>query len=107
VQAFGPISGAGVDHVLSNNHDRFSFKNGSFIVIHHPSSDLQSNDRKNCVFEQTEQGRYEIGQGTGAYRNVHGNGVYNVQVLGQGCVQNKPPTQFSVVILASGPITLG
>ena len=107
VQAFGPISGTGKDVQLNNNHDRFTFKNGSFIVTHHASSDLQSQDRKNCVFVQTEQGRYQIGQGTGAYKNVHGNGVYNFQVIGQGCDQNKPPAEGSIVIMAAGPITLG
>ncbi len=107
VQAFGPISGVGTDIQLGNNHDRFEFSNGSFIVTHHGSSDLHSVDRKNCVFVQTEQGRYELGQGTGAFKNLHGNGTYDYQVIGQGCAQTGPPQQFSVVIEAAGPLTLG
>ncbi len=107
LQAFGPISGVGTRTQIDAHHDRFSFKNGSFIATHNASSDLQSNDRKNCVFVETEQGRYELSQGTGAYKNVHGNGTYNYQAIGQGCSQTKPPQQFSVVLFAAGPLSVG
>jgi len=37
----------------------------------------------------------ELGQGTGAFQNVHGNGAYKLQVIGQGCDEHEPPQQFN------------
>jgi hypothetical protein len=107
IQMFGPITGTGIDRTVTDNQDKATFKNGTFLIDHFKTSSTHNNDAKNCVFDYLEQGRYTVHGGTGAYKNVHGKGTYNLEVLGQGCDEKKPPKEFSIVVHAAGPLSVG
>ena len=106
VVAAGPISATGTDIVLGRHRDNFVFPNGTLTVRHEPLTHSQKFDRRSCTFTFTETGTYVITRGTGAYVHVTGSGRYKVSVLFQGCDQSQPPTSFSLVIQAHGPLTL-
>jgi hypothetical protein len=106
VSASGPIHALGVDHVLAHNKDIFVFPKGSINVTHRRTSGTQHFDKANCTAQITEQGTYKITGGAKAYAKASGNGTYSVVGYFVGCNPKKPPTTFSLVIQAAGPIHL-
>ena len=107
VVAAGPISATGTDVQLGTHRDNFVFPDGTLKVRHQRLTERQTFDSRTCVGTVSETGTYVITRGTGAYVHVTGSGRYKVSVLFQGCDQSQPPTSFSLVIQAHGPLTLG
>ncbi len=104
--ALGPISGHGRDVVVNDTTDRFVFANGAITVVHHKTHDHSSQDPSTCVFQYDEQGSYTVTGGSGAYSHARGSGTYALEVLGQGCHDNEPPSAFALTLHASGPLTI-
>jgi hypothetical protein len=106
VVAAGLISATGTDIVESNHRDRFSFPQGDVIVKHWATSSHESFDPATCVGTFSERGTYTVVRGSNAYRGASGSGRYKVFAIFQGCDPNQPPTSFSLVVQAHGPLTL-
>ena len=104
LSATGPIHELGKDVQLRNNMDRFVFDQGSLLIRHTRTSGTEQSDPKTCTFRFTEQGTYRVVSGTGAYKDATGNGTYQLRGIGIGCDHNKPPTTFSVILNAAGPL---
>ena len=107
VAATGPIHALGKDTVLGNNKDKFAFPKGALIVQHTRTAGTSTFDKVTCLNTFTEQGTYKVLSGTGAYVHVSGHGTYSVTGYAIGCSQKKPPSTFSLVIKAAGPLSLG
>ena len=107
ITAAGPISATGTDMKLGAHRDNFVFPAGTLTVRHEPQTTSQKFDSRTCVGTFTETGTYDISNGTGAYKHVTGSGRYKVSGVIQGCDPNAPPTVFTVIIQAHGPIFLG
>jgi hypothetical protein len=107
VVAAGPISATGTDEVLTNHKDNFVFPDGTIQVRHFPTTTKETYDGTTCVGTYSETGNYVIAKGTGAYARATGSGRYKVKAFFQGCDQTQPPTSFSQVIQAQGPLSLG
>ena len=112
VIAHGVFTGAAVDHVLSNNVDRFVFPNGAIRVHHSNGKGPQSFNPKTCLLTVNQHGTFLITHGTGKYAGISGHGTYQLSILAIGarshgkCSQSKPPVAFHQVINASGPVSL-
>ena len=106
VVAAGPISATGTDVVLARHRDSFVFPDGTLTVRHEPLTTSQTFDGRTCTFTFSETGTYVIAKGTGAYARATGSGRYKVSGVVQGCDRSQPPTSFSLVIQAHGPLTL-
>jgi hypothetical protein len=104
VAATGPIDAHGRDVVLTNNKDRFVFPKGAVIVVHKVTKMSQSQDPGSCSASFTQQGTYTVVSGTGAYAKAHGSGTFTVTGFFIGC--GKTPAAASVIIKASGPLSL-
>jgi hypothetical protein len=107
VVAAGPISATGIDTQTGRHRDDFVFPDGTLKVRHQPTTTSQTFDGRTCVGTFTETGNYVIARGTGAYAHATGSGRYKVSGVFQGCDQSQPPTSFSLIIQAHGPLTLG
>src|ERR1700709_2537834 len=107
VSATGPIHALGQDHPIGNtNRDRIVFPAGTLIIRHDRTSGTNSAfDKKTCTFRFTEQGTYRVLSGTRAYSHVSGHGPYQLSGVGIGCDPNKPPSTFSLIIRAAGPLS--
>lgn len=105
VSATGPIHALGTDVQLTNNRDRITFPHGTVLFSHQQKSGSQHFDKQTCTGRFTERGVYRIISGTGAYSHVKGNGTYSLSGIFIGCNQNKPPTEFSLIINAAGPLS--
>jgi len=92
---------------LGRHRDDFVFPDGTLHIRHQEISQHQKFDADTCVGRFWEKGTYAVTGGTGAYENVSGSGRYTVTGVIQGCDRHQPPTSFSVVIQAQGPLTLG
>jgi hypothetical protein len=103
----GPIHALGVDTQLPNNRDRFTFKAGTLLIKHTPTSSSDSFDKVTCTDQFTEHGIYNIVSGTGAYAHATGFGTYQTTGVIIGCNPKKPPTAISVIVHAAGPLKLG
>ncbi len=106
VSATGPVHALGTDLTVSATRDRFTFPAGSMAVAHARTAGHQSYDRKTCTARFSEQGTYRVVSGTGAYAHASGHGTYWVTGVAIGCDPTAPPTAFSVVVRAAGPLTL-
>jgi hypothetical protein len=112
VIAYGVFTGAAVDHIVSNNVDRFVFSNGTIRVHHSNGTGPQSFNPKTCLLTVNQHGTYLITHGTGKYAGISGHGTYHLSILAIGarshgkCSQSKPPVAFHQVINASGPVSL-
>ena len=106
VVAAGPISATGTDTVLARHRDSFVFPDGTLTVRHEPLTQKQTFDSRTCVGTFAETGTYVITRGTGDYTHVTGSGTYKVNGVIQGCDRSAPPTSYSVIIQAHGPLTL-
>jgi len=104
IVANGPIHAQGSDTVIDATHDTFVFPDGSVNVTHTPKHTRDFSDPVTCLFREHERGRYRITGGTGAYADASGHGHYTADVTAVGCDQNAPPTVFTLVIRAQGPI---
>jgi hypothetical protein len=107
ISATGPIHALGKDTPGSNNKDTFAFPKGALIVQHSRTAGTQNFDKATCLGTFTEQGVYKVLSGTGAYAHATGHGTYSLAGYAFGCSQNKPPSTFSLVIKAAGPLSLG
>ena len=101
VVAAGPISATGTStkHVLT-------FPAGTVNVKPTTITKSQTFDSRTCTFTFSATGVYVITGGTGAYAHVSGSGHFKLFADGTGCDRTKPPTSFSQVIQAQGPLTL-
>lgn len=112
VIAYGVFTGAGVDHQISNNVDRFVFPNGNIRVHHSNGKGPQTFNPKTCLLTINQHGTYLITHGTGKFAGITGHGVYHLSIIAIGarshgkCSQTKPPVAFHQVINASGPVSL-
>ena len=104
--ATGPIHALGVDTPLPNNRDRLSFKAGTLLVKHVPTSSSDSFDNVTCTDQFTEHGIYHVVSGTGAYAHATGYGTYTTTGVIIGCNHNQPPTALSIIVRAAGPLNL-
>ena len=112
VIAYGVFTGAGVDHQVSNNVDRFVFSNGTIRVHHSNGKGQQSFNPKTCLLTVNEHGTFLLTHGTGKYAGISGHGTYHLSVLAIGarshgkCSQTKPPVAYHQVINARGLVSL-
>lgn len=106
VVAAGPISATGTDVQVGRHRDNFVFPHGTLTIRHEATTTSQTYDGRTCVGTHSETGTYVIAKGTGAYAHATGSGRYKVSVIFQGCDQSQPPTSFSLVVQAHGPLTL-
>jgi hypothetical protein len=105
IVASGPISATGTDTVLGTHRDNFVFPHGTLTIRHERLTQKQTFDSRTCVGTFVETGTYVVARGTGDYAHATGSGTYKVNGIFQGCDQNAPPTSYSVVIQAHGPLT--
>lgn len=106
VAASGPIHALGKDKPIGNsNRDLLSFPAGTLTLRHSRTSGTESVDKKTCTDQFTEQGTYQVLSGTGAYAHASGHGTYQLSGVIVGCDHTKPPTGFSIIIRAAGPLT--
>lgn len=112
VIAYGVVTGAAVDHVVSNSVDKFVFPNGTIRVHHSAGTGPQSLNPKTCLLRINQHGTYRIIAGTGKFAGISGHGTYRLSILAIAarsagkCSQSKPPVAFHEVINASGPVSL-
>jgi hypothetical protein len=106
VSATGPIHALGKDTpIINTNKDRIAFPKGSLLIRHQRTSGTESFDPTTCTGRFTEQGTFRVLSGTGAYVHATGYGTYQLAGVGIGCDQNKPPSTFSLIINAAGPLS--
>jgi hypothetical protein len=106
VVAAGPISATGTDVQSGRHRDDFVFPDGTLTVRHEPLTQRQTYDGRTCTGTFSETGTYVVAKGTGAYAHATGSGRYKVSGVFAGCDPSQPPTAYSVVIQAHGPLTL-
>jgi hypothetical protein len=105
VIAQGPVHARGKDIQVSQHKDRLVFPDGNLIIRHsRVGKPVNSFDPTTCYGRHRERGTYRVVRGTGAYSGAHGRGIYELHARVVGCVQNKPPRLFELVINASGPL---
>jgi hypothetical protein len=102
VVAAGPISATG-----TSSHRVLTFPDGTVKVRPTTLTKSQTFDSRTCTFTFSSTGVYVIVGGTGAYAHVSGSGHFKQFAVGTGCDPKAPPTSFSEVIQAHGPLTLG
>jgi hypothetical protein len=106
VVAAGPISAVGTDVQVGRHRDDFVFPDGTLTIRHETLTHSEKLDARTCVYSFSETGTYVIAKGTGAYGHVTGSGRFKVSGVIQGCDHGQPPTSFSLIIQAHGPVTL-
>ncbi len=103
ISAIGPIHAHGRDVQLTSTKDRFVFPAGAIIVVHKATKNSQSFDPGSCLARFTQQGKYQVISGTGAYAKVAGSGTFTVTGYFIGC--GKTAAASSVIIQAGGPLS--
>jgi hypothetical protein len=107
VSATGPIHALGRDTPIPNtNKDHIVFPAGSITIRHDRTSGTEQFDHRTCTGRFTEQGTYRVLSGSGAYAHATGHGTYSLSGVAIGCSQKQPPSTFSLIISAAGPLNL-
>jgi hypothetical protein len=110
VVAYGVFNASGIDRVISNSKDVFTFPGGSFLVTHKVTRNRQHFSKATCSGTVFQRGVYTLSRGRGKYAGIGGHGRFRVHVLlvtrhtAHGC--SKKPIAVQTLIQAQGPVTL-
>ncbi len=109
VIASGTVFAVGESIPIDEDHDRFVFPNGSFLVTHPETSNDERFNEVACLGTATFAGTYTLSQGTGAYAGISGSGTYSGKAI---FVADRTPTGCSeegsawFFVSAPGSVTL-
>lgn len=108
----GAFTVAGVDKPVNGKTDKLYLGNGTLEILHPGGTFHSKRYPSTCTFVGHVKGAYTLGHGTGAYKNVTGQGHYVAQFSARGprkngkCVKtNNPGVGFNETIVATGTET--
>jgi hypothetical protein len=111
VIAYGAFTGAAVDHQHEAiNKDTLTFPTGNLTISHSPGTGTHTLNPKTCLLTVSEHGTYTLGEGTGAYAGISGDGTYTLSIReiaarSEGsCSMTAKPVAFQSIINAQGPV---
>jgi hypothetical protein len=110
--ATGKFTAGGTD-IAGRTSDLVKFPGGTFRISHSRGHGKQTVDRRTCLLNVREHGRYKLSHGTGAYAGISGHGRYVLRLTAVAarnakgnCSQAKLPVAAQETIRAHGPVKL-